>query len=190
MTCAFETRSLRRCTLLPRSRWGRNPSPRGSVGHRPASCRGEVAFTKSVTPVRVDAINTFRVSAGRFASFRVLSRRQSQRFRRSARISVAGSIPGSSTEKGHREAALSSLRRRFHITRQHGSVRENSRSAPGLYVESPERTACGAGQDISGHRPRDLGAFQSGEHGSARCFSDLNTRHIKWALWRRSGWRY
>jgi len=32
----------------------------------------------------VDAINTFRVSAGHFASFRVLSRRQNAHFRRSA----------------------------------------------------------------------------------------------------------
>jgi len=32
---------------------------------------------------RVDAVNTFRVSAGRFAYFRVVSRRQLLRFRRS-----------------------------------------------------------------------------------------------------------
>ena len=35
---------------------------------------------------RVDAINAFRVIAGRVASFRVVSRRPIQRFRRSARV--------------------------------------------------------------------------------------------------------
>lgn len=48
-------------------------------------------------PSAVDAINTFRVSAGHFAHFRVVSRRLVRCFSRSRRILQSGSIPGSST---------------------------------------------------------------------------------------------
>jgi hypothetical protein len=47
---------------------------------------------------RVDAVNTSRVSAGRFALFFVVSRREFRRFPQVAGILVAGSIPGSSTK--------------------------------------------------------------------------------------------
>jgi len=47
----------------------------------------------------VDAINTFRVSAGQFASFDVVSRRPIQRFPQVRTIFMADSIPGSSTQK-------------------------------------------------------------------------------------------
>jgi hypothetical protein len=46
--------------------------------------------------VRVDAINTFHVSAGHFASFGVIPRRQNPLFPQVSTIFVAGSIPGSS----------------------------------------------------------------------------------------------
>jgi len=59
-------------------------------------CR--LAHVVRVGPVvaPVDAVNTFRVSAGRLASFRVLSRRQIRRF--CSVIFAPGSIPSSSTE--------------------------------------------------------------------------------------------
>jgi len=43
---------------------------------------------------RVDVINTFRVSAGHFACFRVVSRSQIQRFRSSARFLKGVRFPG------------------------------------------------------------------------------------------------
>ena len=63
--------SLRDITTTPIRRW---PSGAGPVG--PASSQGRLR--------PVDAINSFRVSAGRFASFHVLSRRQIRCFRRSS----------------------------------------------------------------------------------------------------------
>jgi hypothetical protein len=57
---------------------------------------------------RVDVINTFRVFAGHFECFRVVSRSQIQRFRSSARFLKGGSIPGSSTE-GPQRCGPSSL---------------------------------------------------------------------------------
>jgi hypothetical protein len=60
---------------------------------------GQAAIWMSCTAaVGVDAINTFGVSAGHFASFGVVSRRQIPAFRSSRRFSEAGSIPGSSAE--------------------------------------------------------------------------------------------
>jgi hypothetical protein len=47
---------------------------------------------------RVDAINAFGVSAGRFASFDVVSRTQIQYLPSSSLFLDPGSIPGSSTE--------------------------------------------------------------------------------------------
>jgi hypothetical protein len=48
---------------------------------------------------RVDAINTFRVSAGRFALFHVVWRTQICLFPQFSTIFEPGSIPGSSTTK-------------------------------------------------------------------------------------------
>lgn len=54
------------------------------------------------SPCRVDAVNNFRVFAGDFAYFRVVSRTENGCIRRV--FSVAGSIPGH--QKGSRPAAI------------------------------------------------------------------------------------
>jgi hypothetical protein len=48
----------------------------------------------------VDAINTFRVAAGHFASFGVVSRAEIQCFPRSARFPWRVRFPAASTQKG------------------------------------------------------------------------------------------
>jgi hypothetical protein len=57
---------------------------------------------------RVDVINTFRVFAGHFECFRVVSRSQIQRFRSSARFLKGVRFPAA-PQKGRRDAAPSSL---------------------------------------------------------------------------------
>ena len=69
---------------------GRSPS-----GRRPVRC--------------VDAINTFRVSAGRFAYFRVVSRSQIQRFRWSARFLCRVRFPAAPPRRPRSEKTISSL---------------------------------------------------------------------------------
>jgi hypothetical protein len=54
---------------------------------------------------RVDVINTFRVFAGHFECFRVVSRSQIQRFRSSARFLKGVRFPAA-PQKGRRDAAL------------------------------------------------------------------------------------
>ena len=61
--------------------------------------------------VHVDAVNTFRVSAGRRRSFRVVSRHQIQRFRRSRRFMRLVRFPAAPLfGKGRNSRPVSSLR--------------------------------------------------------------------------------
>jgi hypothetical protein len=59
--------------------------------------------------LRVDVINTFRVSAGHFACFRVVSRSQIQRFRSSARFLKGVRFPAAPPLKDQVRATGSGL---------------------------------------------------------------------------------